>query len=29
MNILEFDKNFLGALFEQAMGSPLRRHVCD
>lgn len=29
MNILEIDKNFLGALFEQAMGSPLRRHVCD
>ena len=26
---MEFDKDFLGALFEQAVGSPRRRQVCD
>lgn len=27
--MMEFDKDFLGALFEQAVGSPRRRQVCD
>ena len=26
---MEFDKDFLGALFEQAVASPRRRKVCD
>lgn len=26
---MEFDKDFLDALFEQAVGSPRRRQVCD
>ena len=26
---MEFDKDFLGALFEQAVGSPRWRQVCD
>lgn len=26
---MEFDKDFLGTLFEQAVGSPRRRQVCD
>lgn len=26
---MEFDKDFLGALFEQAVSSPRRRQVCD
>ena len=27
--MMEFDKDFLGTLFEQAVGSPRRRQVCD
>ena len=27
--MMEFDKDFLGALFEQAVTSPRRRQVCD
>ena len=27
--MMEFDKDFLDALFEQAVGSPRRRQVCD
>lgn len=27
--MMEFDKDFLGALFEQAVSSPRRRQVCD